>query len=286
LLVLAHALVDAIEQREEQEDRERGELMVLGPRYFEMLKAVRGGPVYPDANGTLRFSYATVQGYAPRDGLVATPQTVLAGQLAKHTGVEPFDLAAAVRDAAPRAPQSYWADPALGDVPVAFLANGDTTGGNSGSPVIDGQGRFIGLNFDRVWENIAGDYGYNTARSRNIIVDVRYLLWVLDDVTDAGALLEELGVAHLRDAPPRKLAAEAMATAAAPVGSDPEAAHGLVGTPLAAATPQAEARGATSVQGGCTCGSSPAGPAGWGLLGMLALLGLRPRRAVRAARLA
>jgi hypothetical protein len=284
LLVLAHELVDAIEQREEQEDRERGELMVLGPRYFEMLKAVRGGPVYPDANGTLRFSYATMQGYAPRDGLLATPQTVLAGQVAKATDQEPFDLPAAVRDAAPAAAQSYWADPVLGDVPVAFLVNGDTTGGNSGSPVIDGQGRFIGLNFDRVWENIAGDYGYNTARSRNIIVDVRYLLWVLDDVTDAGALLEELGVAHLRDAPPRKRAAEATATAATGEGPDPEAIQGLVGTPLAAATPEAEARGAASVQGGCTCGSSPAGSAGWSLLGMLALLGVRPRRAARAAR--
>jgi MYXO-CTERM domain-containing protein len=283
LLVLAHTLVDAIERREEQEDRERGELMVLGPRYFEMLKAVRGGPVYPDANGTLRLSYATMQGYSPRDGLWATPQTVLTGQLAKATDKEPFDLPAAVRDAAPRATQTYWADPTLGDVPVAFLANGDTTGGNSGSPVIDGHGRFIGLNFDRVWENIAGDYGYSVARSRNIIVDVRYLLWVLDEVTDAGALLEELGVAHLRDAPPRTLATSRAAKAAAATPDEqPDAAErGLVGTPLSKTTPQAEARGASS-QGGCACGSSPAGPGGWGLVGMLALLGLRRVRSAQA----
>ncbi|MCA9705282.1 MAG: S46 family peptidase, partial [Myxococcales bacterium] len=182
LLVLAHELVLALEQSEREGDRQRGEQMVLGPRYFEMLKAVRGGPVYPDANGTLRFSYATVQGYSPRDGLVATPQTVLAGQLAKDTGADPFELPAAVREAAAAAPRTFWADPALGDVPVDLLANGDTTGGNSGSPVIDGQGRWVGLNFDRVWENIAGDYGYDLERSRNIIVDVRYLLWVLDDV--------------------------------------------------------------------------------------------------------
>jgi len=292
LLVLAHALVTATEAREEQEDRERGELMVLGPRYFEMLKAVRGGPVYPDANGTLRLSYATVQGYVPRDGMLATPQTVLAGQLAKHTGVDPFDLPAGVRDAAPRAPESYWADPVLGDVPVAFLANGDTTGGNSGSPVIDGQGRFIGLNFDRVWENIAGDYGWATGRSRNIIVDVRYLLWVLDDVTDAGPLLEELGVAHLRDAPARKPAAGATPATTAPATSPasdatPNEAQGLVGTPLDATTPRAEARGA-SVQGGCSCTTDPAGPARErglpGLLGLLGLLGLSGRLGSRRRR--
>jgi hypothetical protein len=280
LLVLAHELADAIEQREEQEDRERGELMLLGPRYFEMLKAVRGGPVYPDANGTLRLSYATVQGYSPRDGLQATPQTVLAGQVAKHTGVEPFDLSAAVREAAPRAAQSYWADPVLGDVPVAFLANGDTTGGNSGSPVIDGRGRFIGLNFDRVWENIAGDYGWAAGRSRNIIVDVRYLLWVLDDVTDAGALLEELGVAHLRDAPPRTKAA-----AAAPAADDApdlDAGEGLVGTPLAATKPRAEARGA-GAEASCTCTTHPAGPGGWGWLGLAMLVGLRRGRGRRSA---
>lgn len=299
LLVLAHELVTAIEAREEHEDRERGEMMVLGPRYFEMLKAVRGGPVYPDANGTLRLSYATVQGYVPRDGLVATPQTVVAGQVAKDTGVEPFDLLPAVREAAPRAGGTYWADPALGDVPVAFLANGDTTGGNSGSPVIDGQGRFIGLNFDRVWENIAGDYGWAAGRSRNIIVDVRYLLWVLDDVTDAGTLLEELGVAHLRDAPARTPAAAAATEPAPPSSNDRDPAkprddQGLVGTPLAATTPQPEARGAAA-QTSCACTSDPAGPgrdrSPLGLLGVMALWALvrrppgsRSRYAARLSR--
>lgn len=293
LLVLAHELVDAIEQREEHEDRERGELMVLGPRYFEMLEAVRGGPVYPDANGTPRLSYASVQGYSPRDGLLATPQTVLAGQVAKHTGEEPFDLPTAVREAAPRAAQTYWADPALGDVPVDFLSNGDTTGGNSGSPVIDGQGRFIGLNFDRVWENIAGDVGYDVARSRNIIVDVRYLLWVLDEVADAGALLEELGVAHLRDAPPRPAAAaasEAMdrGSASSPSQELADAGQGLVGTPLSETAPSSDARGAAA-QGSCSCRSAAEGsgaPLSWlaSGLGLLGLLGLRRRRHAAPAR--
>ncbi|MCX4241487.1 S46 family peptidase [Paraliomyxa miuraensis] len=280
LLVLAHELVEAIEQHEERSDRDSGELLVLGPRYFEMLEAVRGGPVYPDANGTLRFSHATVQGYTPRDGMLATPQTVLAGQVAKHTGQEPFDLAEAVRNAAPSAAQSYWSDPALGDVPVAFLANGDTTGGNSGSPVIDGQGRFIGLNFDRVWENIAGDVGWNQARSRNIIVDVRYLLWVLDEVTDAGPLLEELGVAHLRDAPPRSAsdsARGAMGNSGHATPSARDEGEGLVGTPLDQTKPLETARSGTS-GGGCACSSGgPSEHAGWSWLGGLLLMGVRRR---------
>ena len=82
----------------------------------------------------------------------------------------------------------------IGDVPVCFLANGDTTGGNSGSPVINGSGELVGLNFDRAFESVSGDYGWNPNRSRNISVDIRFVLWVLEDVFPAPALLRELGV--------------------------------------------------------------------------------------------
>lgn len=204
MIRLARTLVPTIEELEDLGRERHGKMLQLGPLYFEMLESVRDGPVYPDANGTLRFSYASVQGYAPRDGLVAIPQTTVAGQVAKHTGLDPFDLPERVREAAPRAGTTYWADPDLGDVPVCFLSTADTTGGNSGSPVIDGRGRWIGLNFDRVWENIAGDFGYHPARSRNVIVDIRYLLWTLDELEDAAPVLEELGVADKRDAPPRR----------------------------------------------------------------------------------
>lgn len=216
LLAFARALVPEIEAAEARDRAHKGAMLELGPRWFEMLDAVRSGPVYPDANGTLRISFAHVSGYSPREGLVATPQTTVSGLLAKHTGKAPFDVPQAIRDAAPRAKTTYWADPKLGDVPVAMLADGDTTGGNSGSPVIDGRGRWIGLNFDRVWENIAGDYGYNVQRSRNIVVDVRYLLWILDEVVHADALLAELGVAELAAAPARSGDATAASTAATP----------------------------------------------------------------------
>ena len=85
---------------------------------------------------------------------------------------------------------------ALGDVPVCFLADGDTTSGSSGSPVLNGRGELVGVNFDRVWENVANDFGWNQDVGRIIAVDVRYLLWALEALhgPPATPLLQELGV--------------------------------------------------------------------------------------------
>jgi S1-C subfamily serine protease len=107
--------------------------------------------------------------------------------LEKHTGKEPFDVPAKVLEAANR-------DETFLDVPVAFLADADTTGGNSGSPVVNGRGELVGVNFDRVWENVSNDFGFLPEVGRNISVDVRYLLWMLQEVERAGELLTELGV--------------------------------------------------------------------------------------------
>ena len=79
-------------------------------------------------------------------------------------------------------------------MPVCFLTDGDTTGGNSGSPVINGKGELVGLNFDRVFEAVSGDFGWNAERSRNISCDIRYVLWVVDAVLPSPGLLKELGV--------------------------------------------------------------------------------------------
>jgi hypothetical protein len=253
-VLLALALLPEIEALEARGEARSGRSARVGPRYFEMLRTVREGPVYPDANGTLRFSYATIGGYSPREGLVATPQTTLSGQLAKRTDAAPFALPQRVVDAAAGAQGTYWADPVLGDVPIAFLSNADTTGGNSGSPVINGKGELVGLNFDRVWENIAGDFGYNPARSRNIVVDVRYLLWLLDRVEDAGPLLAELGLADRRGAPARP--------------AEPAAAP----APAPAPAPAAERCQPAARACGCAGGEA----AGWAGLGLL-LLGLRRR---------
>ena len=141
------------------------------------------------------MSFAAVRGYSPKDAVWMQPQTRLAGMVAKNTGKLPFAVPERVLEVASGGPESRWADAALGDVPVAFLADADTTGGNSGSPVFDGFGRVVGINFDRVWENVANDAGYNPEIARNVSVDIRYFLWLLETTEKgrAGWLLEELG---------------------------------------------------------------------------------------------
>lgn len=273
LIVWAREVVLEIEALELRRKDREGRELVLGPLYFDMTKAVREGPVYPDANGTMRFSYATVRGYSPQEGLLATPHTTVAGQVAKHTGEDPFDLPKAVRDAAPGAAKTFWADPKLGDVPVCFLASGDTTGGNSGSPVVDGKGRWVGLNFDRVWENIAGDFGYAIDRSRNVIVDIRYILWLIDDVYGATNVIDELGLRKQADAGPRGQKAR---------GTGPV----KPGTPAAAAAADdaPDAGGDDTGPDPARLGCSTGGTSRWGFLALLLLAPIRRRRVATSVR--
>ncbi len=276
LLVWAREVVLELEAYELRDKDRHGRELVLGPLYFDMTKAVREGPVYPDANGTPRFSYATVRGYSPQEGLLATPHTTVAGQVAKHTGEDPFDLPQAVRDAAPRAAETYWADPGMGDVPVCFLASADTTGGNSGSPVVDGDGRWVGLNFDRVWENIAGDFGYAIDRSRNVIVDIRYILWLIDDVYGASHLIDELGVRAQADAGARG----DQTRGSGPVKSGTPGAAAAHNAPENAPDAGGDDTGPDPERLGCSTGARSDWGC-WALLGLLTTL-RRRKRVVRS----
>jgi MYXO-CTERM domain-containing protein len=248
VIVAARALVEDIDAQVPIDEAERGLLLVLGPQYFDLLKTLRPTPLDSDANATLRFSWGTIRGYTKPDGSVQKAQTVLTEAVAKHTGEGEFDLPDAVLAAAPEAGKTRWADPVLSDLPLCFLMDGDTTGGNSGSPVIDGRGRLVGFNFDRVWENVAGDYVWSDDQSRNVVADVRYLLWMLDTIEHADALLDELGVASYAGPPPPEPKSDAPATKPAAPASTPTA--------------------------GCACEVGPT-RAGEGLLfGLFALLGL------------
>jgi len=194
LLVLARGLAGERSASRQRNNQRQGQNLDVGRRWIAAQEAFRGTSFYPDANSTLRVSIAEVSGYVPRDGIVYTPHTTVAGLLQKEKGKEPFANPKALLAAAKTRATSRWFDKRIGDVPVCFLANGDTTGGNSGSPVMDGSGRLIGLNFDRVFEAVAGDFGWNPDRSRNVIVDIRYVLWVIESVFPSPSLLKELGV--------------------------------------------------------------------------------------------
>lgn len=197
-----HAELEAWQKR--RKTREGARFRLRRP-YLESLIAFRGRRFYPDANLTPRVSFAHVAGYPPRDGVWHRPFTHLSGLLAKGTGKPPFRVPAALRQAAGGGAGSSAARGAAAtpgrDLPVNFLSNADTTGGNSGSPVLDGRGRFVGINFDRVYENISGDFGYRPETSRNIMVDVRYILWYLREVLRARWLLNELSGVTARTPP-------------------------------------------------------------------------------------
>lgn len=199
LVALARGLVAEQEAKEERDRVRAGRRMVVGRRWIEAQQAWRGKKFYPDANRTLRISIAEVKGYSPRDGIRHVPFTTVAGILEKATGEEPFKIPDMLREAARRRGTSRFMNARIGDVPVCFLANGDTTGGNSGSPVLDGEGKLVGINFDRVFENVACDYGWDPDRSRNISLDIRFVLWHMASVMPAPRLLREMGVrAELR----------------------------------------------------------------------------------------
>jgi hypothetical protein len=195
LLELGFALDAERKALKDRRDAASGATLRLRPAWRKAVIAEAGRPVAPDANGSLRVTFGRVRGYSPREAVTMAPHTTLAGAMEKHTGEEPFDLPARVREAFVAGRFGRWADPAHGQVPIGILADCDTTGGNSGSPTIDGEGRLVGVNFDRVWENVANDFGYNPDVARNVSADVRYLLWLLEEVEGARELLRELGVA-------------------------------------------------------------------------------------------
>ena len=194
LVILARGLAQEAVAKGRRDAVRDGRQLVVGRRWIAAQQAWRGKSFYPDANSTLRVSVASIKGYAPYDGARYTPFTTVQGLLDKETGEVPFANPEQLLAAALKRIRSRFYDSHIGDVPVCFLSDGDTTGGNSGSPVINGRGELVGLNFDRVFENVSGDYGWRPERSRNISVDIRYVLWCLESVIPAPRLLDEMGV--------------------------------------------------------------------------------------------
>jgi len=150
---------------------------------------------FPDANGTLRVTYGKVKGYQPKDAVVYEPVSYLEGVLEKYQpGDYEFDVPEKLIELYNN---KDFGDYAVdGKMPVNFIGTNHTTGGNSGSPVIDAKGNLIGLNFDRVWEGTMSDYNYDPEICRNIMVDARYILFIVDKFADSQRLIDEMKLVH------------------------------------------------------------------------------------------
>ncbi|QWT20961.1 S46 family peptidase [Bacillus sp. NP157] len=196
-LKLATAVLPDLKKIEDADDARDGELAKLRPRYMQAIiawKESQGLPVYPDANSSLRVTFGNVQGVAPRDGVAYAPFTTAEGIVQKNTGEDPFNAPKAEIEAIKAKAFDGYASKKLGTLPVDFLADLDITGGNSGSPALDAQGRLVGLAFDGNWESVSGDWLFNPKLNRSIQVDVRYMLWVMHHLDHADNLLKEMGV--------------------------------------------------------------------------------------------
>lgn len=165
----------------------------------ELLKAYVAGrmemfpdeKMWADANSTMRITYGKLEGSAPHDGMKYTEHTTIDGIIAKNnTGNPDYELLPRMRELAKDKNYGDYAQD--GELWVCFTGSNHTTGGNSGSPVIDGEGNLMGLNFDRSWESTMSDFMFDASRCRNITVDVRYVLWVMDIYSGAKHLVDEM----------------------------------------------------------------------------------------------
>jgi hypothetical protein len=166
----------------------------LRKEYLEALFAWKGTGMYPDANGTIRFTSGNVKGYKPRNAVWYYPFTTLQGVVEKNTGEEPFNAPQGLIDLSMKKDFGRWIDPSLKDVPVAFLNQCDITGGNSGSPVMNANGELVGVVFDGNYEAMISDWQYDYNLQRAISVDIRYVLYVTEKFGNVGFILDEMNV--------------------------------------------------------------------------------------------
>jgi len=150
--------------------------------------------LYPDANSTMRLTYGTIEDYDPKDAVTYKYYTTLQGVVDKYKpGDYEFDVPQRLIDLNSKKEFGKYAS-SKGYMPVCFLTTNDITGGNSGSPVMNGNGELIGLAFDGNWEAMSGDVAYEAELQRTIVVDIRYVLWIMDIYSGAGHLVKEMTV--------------------------------------------------------------------------------------------
>jgi len=191
---LARRLYPIYKELRESRRTRKGQLDELYSQLVDVKKVFMEKEFIPDANSTLRFTYGRIKGYSPMDAVHYHPITTTTGVLQKSTGVEPFDTPIKLLELIRSKDFGRFEHKKLGGVPTCILYDMDTTGGNSGSPVLNARGEMVGINFDRAYDATINDYAWNEDYSRSIAVDIRYVLWVTQKFGGAKYLLHEMGV--------------------------------------------------------------------------------------------
>jgi hypothetical protein len=171
--------------------QERAELKKI---YEEALLKRSEGRFAPDANGTIRFTYGTVEGYSPRDAVFYSPLTTLHGIMEKDKGEFPFRVPAKLRELYQARDFGRYEDERLKDIACCFLNTANVTGGNSGSPTLNARGEQVGIIFDMTYESVIGDYYILPELQRSISVDIRYVLFITEKFSGASHIIKELGL--------------------------------------------------------------------------------------------
>ncbi len=180
-------------EKKKESDAINGKLNELYAQFIDVKSAWKGESFIPDANSTLRLTYGRIKGYSPADAVWYSPVTTLRGITEKNALGGDYELPERLKEIYFRPDYGSFFDADLNSVPVDILYDTDTTGGNSGSPVMNAKGELIGLNFDRAFEATINDFAWDESYSRSIGVDIRYILWTLEKISGADKLLNEMG---------------------------------------------------------------------------------------------
>ncbi len=193
-LNFAKALRPELDKSQEEDEEFYGALNRLKPKLMMAHAERENWNLYPDANGTLRFNFGHVEGYSPADGIDFKYYTTLKGIFEKETGEDPFIVPEDLREIYRKQDYGNYYDSSIAGVPVNFVTTNSGTNGSSGSAVLNSKGELVGIDFDTGFEGVSADYIYNPDVCRAIVVDVRYMLFLIDKVYHLDKLMNELTI--------------------------------------------------------------------------------------------